>query len=249
VNAPRSILFNLGFFIGTGVLAVLFLPVLLLPRRVSVRAYGLWAAWVDFLLRWVIGARVEIRGVLPRGPCVIAAKHQSAWETIALLALLDDTCFVVKRELGWIPFFGWHVIIGRHVLVDRKAGARALRHLVKEARKVLAAGRQLVIFPQGTRVAPDVKAPYQPGVTAVYSHLGVPVIPMALNSGLVWGRRSFHKAPGTIVVQFLDPIEPGLERATFAAELERRIEQATAQLVAEGRESLAAAGASCAANG
>lgn len=230
----RALAFNLGYLGFTALFALALLPALLLPRGVLGWAGRVWARVVNALLASVIGAEIEIRGRerLPSA-CVVACKHQSAWETIALNGLLADPCFVLKRELTWIPVFGWYLRKRRDVAVDRGGGARALNAMLRDARAAVAAGRQLVIFPEGTRVAPGTTRPYQPGVAALYRHLGVPVVPVALNSGLVWGRRSFMKRPGRIILAVLEPIAPGLDRAAFTARLERAIESETRALEAE----------------
>jgi 1-acyl-sn-glycerol-3-phosphate acyltransferase len=231
----RSLAFNIGYLGFTALFAIFLIPSLLLPRRVLTRAGRVWARVVNALLESVIGATIEVRGRerLPRGACVVACKHQSAWETIALNGLLADPCFVLKRELTWIPLFGWYLLKRRLVVVDRRGGARALNAMLRDARAAVDAGRQIVIFPEGTRVAPGTTRPYQPGVAALYRHLGVPVVPVALNSGLVWGRRSFVKRPGRIILGVLAAIPPGLDRAEFAARLEHAIETETRTLEAE----------------
>ena len=233
MTAIRSLVFNVYFLLGTAVWAVALIPTLILPRRVLRRAAQYWALSIGGMLRVVVGATIEIRGSVPSGACVVAAKHQSVWETLALYWLLDDAAYVLKRELTLIPVFGWYLRKNRQIVVDRGGGARALKGVIAQAARELKAGRQVVIFPQGTRVAPGATRPYQPGAAALYAHLGVPVIPVALNSGLVWGRRRFIKRPGRIILEFLDPIAPGLGRKAFAAELERRIETASDRLLAE----------------
>jgi 1-acyl-sn-glycerol-3-phosphate acyltransferase len=186
------------------------------------------------LLKVVVGLRFELRGdrALLSQPVIVAAKHQSAWETLAFFLLARDPAYAMKKELMAIPLYGWIARKQAMIAIDRGAGGAAMRRLLRDAEAAIAQRRQVVIFPQGTRVAPGAQAPYQPGVAALYSRLGVPVVPIALNSGLFWGRRSFVKRPGTIVVEILPPIAPGLPRARFMAELESRIETATARLEA-----------------
>src|SRR5690606_21388864 len=146
---------------------------------------------------------------------IVAAKHQSAWDTMAFYWVLDDAAYVLKKELLSIPLYGWCARKARMIGVDRSGGAKALRAMVEQAQNCLAEGRPIVIFPEGTRTAPGRRSAYHPGIAALYTRLGVPVVPVALNSGLFWGRRSFIKQPGRIVVQFLPPIPPGLERRAF----------------------------------
>ena len=188
------------------------------------------------VLRLVVGLSYEVRGRerLPSGPAIIASKHQSAWETLIFHVLVPDLAVGLKYELTRIPIFGWYLMRGGAIRIDRGGAARALRSLVDGARAAAARGVSILIFPEGTRRAPDDPPDYKPGVAAVYTALDLPVVPVALNSGLFWSRRSFMKRPGRITVEFLEPIPPGLDRRTFMAELQRRIETATARLVAEG---------------
>lgn len=231
----RSLAFNVGFWVWTASLAILALPLLLLPRRAMQALGRCWGRGALALARAVVGLRYEVRGRerVPQGPAVFAIKHQSAWETMIVHSLLDDPAIALKRELTLIPLFGWYVLRAGMIRIDRAAGARALRSLVEAARGALARGSSVVMFPEGTRVAPGQRRPYQPGIAALYLHLKRPVVPVALNSGMYWSRRSFLKRPGRIVVEFLEPIAPGLDRGDFMAELERRLEGATERLLAE----------------
>jgi 1-acyl-sn-glycerol-3-phosphate acyltransferase len=178
-----------------------------------------------------------VRGDLSllRQPVIVACKHQSAWDTFIFYLLARDPAYVMKKELMLIPVYGWLARKQRMIPIDRKAGAGALRGLLRAAEAALAERRQIIIFPQGTRVAPGASAPYQSGVAALYGRLGCPVVPVALNSGCFWPRRSFIKYPGRIVLELLPPIAPGLPKAKFMAELERGIETATARLEADAR--------------
>ena len=177
---------------------------------------------------------------LPAGPCIVASKHQSAWDTLVFSILVDGPGYVFKRELMKIPLFGWYARAAGCVPIDRAGGAAALRRLIEDARRVLAEGRKIVIFPEGTRVAPGKRHPHHPGTAALYARLGVPVVPVAVNSGLFWGRRTFLKAPGRIVLEFLPPIPPGMPRKVFAVELEERIHAASMRLLGEGTPAAAA---------
>ena len=233
----RSLVYQLAFWSWTALMAFAGLPFLLGTRR-GMLAFGtFWARGVFVLLRVIVGLDYEVRGRrnLPAGPCIIAMKHQSAWDTLAATILFPDCAVVIKRELGWLPFYGWYVVKAGSITVDRGAAARALKRMVKRAERVAADKRAIVIFPQGTRTAVDAKKPYLPGIAALYQHLELPVAPVALNSGLFWGRRHVLRRPGTVLVEILPPIAPGLKRPEFIAELERRIETATDALVAESR--------------
>ncbi len=235
MTALRAFLFNVIFWIWTPLLTVLYLPMLLVPWRAMYAAVTWWARTVMRLLDLLIGLEWEMRGRerLPAGGCIVAAKHQSAWDTISLPLWFDYPAVVLKRELFLLPVWGWHARHCGMISVDRSAGASALKRMVAEARARADDGRKIVIFPQGTRTAPGTKRAYLPGVAALYDRLDLPVVPVALNSGIFWGRRSFMKRPGRIVVEFLDPIPPGLKRPDFMAELERRIEEASDRLAQE----------------
>jgi 1-acyl-sn-glycerol-3-phosphate acyltransferase len=217
------------------VLGVAALPLLLAPRRIAMRFGRFWAQCVLALAKAIVGLDGEIRGIenLPPGGCLIAMKHQSAWDALILPVVLGDPAVVIKRELLWLPFYGWYAARAGSITIDRRGGAGALRRMVAAARQAVAAARPIVIFPEGTRTAPGQRLTYQPGVAALYQALAVPLVPAAVNSGLYWGRRSFVKRPGRIVLEFLPPILPGLPRQQVMRELETRIETATAALERE----------------
>lgn len=237
----RSIIFNILFYVVLALYLVLGAGFYVTPRKWSIRALQAWARTSIWLLRVVAGIGMEVRGrgYIPQGPALVAGKHQSFWETFAILPLLDDPAMVLKKELTLIPFFGWFIYKFRMIAVERNAGTAALKKLVADAQDRIAAGRQIVIMPEGTRRAPDDPPDYKPGAAALYGKLNVPCVPFALNSGLFWPRRRFLRHPGTIIIEFLPPIPPGLPRKTFQEQLEARIEPATTRLVAEGRQGLA----------
>jgi 1-acyl-sn-glycerol-3-phosphate acyltransferase len=234
----RALVFNIAFVAVTALLGVAGLPMLLAPRRRVMRFGRFWARCVLALLKAIVGLDGEVRGLehLPRGPSVIAMKHQSAWDTLILPVVLGDPAVVLKRELFLVPFYGWYAARAGSIAIDRRGGAGALRRMVTAARRAASAGRPVVIFPEGTRTAPGHRLAYQPGVAALYQALQLPVVPAAVNSGLYWGRRSFVKRPGRIILAFLEPIAPGLPRRQMMAELEARIEAATSALEREGAE-------------
>jgi|FEC22Drversion2_1045045.scaffolds.fasta_scaffold00280_15 1-acyl-sn-glycerol-3-phosphate acyltransferase len=229
----RSLLFNVGWYVGTAIIAIVGMPILLLPRRAVVA----WADfWIDFCLWWVkVTCRIthRVRGFekLPPGPVIIAAKHQSSWETLAFHRLFPDAATVLKRELIFIPVVGWAMARAGNIAVERGDGSKALRSLLRQSRAALAEGRSILIYPEGTRTPVGSSLPYHAGTAALYRQLDVPVIPVALNSGLFWGRRKFVKRPGVIDVEVLDPIPPGLDRKNFMNTLRERIEEATNRLV------------------
>ena len=230
----RSLAFNAGWYLGSVLFAVVGSPLLLAPRQVVVAWARAWIAFVLWWLRITCGLRHRVIGLenLPAGPVIIACKHQSTWETLAFTLLFSDIAIVLKRELLFIPIVGWAMGRAGNIAVARGDGASALRGLVKQAKRAIAEGRSVVIFPEGTRVAPGDRRPYQVGTAALYRQLGVPVVPVALNSGLFWGRRKWMKRPGTITLEVLPPIAPGLRREAFMETLRDQIETASTRLSA-----------------
>jgi 1-acyl-sn-glycerol-3-phosphate acyltransferase len=236
----RSLLFNITFYANLVLWQILLIPAVLFPRRVFLRWVQTWASTSLWLLKVVAGTKVEIVGAekIPAGGALVAAKHQSLWETFALLTMFDDPTFILKRELMWIPFFGWYLRKARCVPVNRKAGSQALVRMTAQAKDEARHGRQIIIFPEGTRRSPGAPPAYKYGVAHLYQNLGFPCIPVALNSGLYWPRRQFIRRPGTIRVEILDPIPPGMPREEFFKLLQEGIEGASDRLLAMGRAEL-----------
>ncbi|NNM71362.1 lysophospholipid acyltransferase family protein [Enterovirga aerilata] len=234
----RSLLFSLVFYLNTIVMLIAAIPTFLLPRRAILRVAQAWARVSLLLLRVIVGTRVEYRGLdrIPAGGLLVASKHQSFADIHAILPKLHDPTFILKRELTWIPLFGWFTIKAGMIPVDRSRGASAITDLNRRARHEAACGRQILIYPEGTRRAPGAEPAYKQGVAHLYRSLGVPCLPVALNSGLFWPRRRFVLQPGTMVVEFLDPIPPGLEKDEFMAVLRERIETASNRLLAEAKQ-------------
>ncbi|MGG5818887.1 lysophospholipid acyltransferase family protein [Falsiroseomonas sp. HW251] len=230
----RSILFNACFYLLTAGMGLLGLPLMLAPRRHAVALVRAWGRSVVFLLGAICGVRLELRGLanIPAGGVVLASKHQSAFDTIVWLAHLPDPAYVLKKELLAIPLYGWFCRKVGMIPVDRSGGGAALRAMLRAAQAALEAGRQVVIFPEGTRSAPGERLPYQPGVVAIAGS-GAPVVPVATDSGRVWGRKAFVKKPGTIRVSVLPPLPPGLPRAKLLAALEAAIETESTTLLGE----------------
>jgi 1-acyl-sn-glycerol-3-phosphate acyltransferase len=228
----RSALFNLLFFGWTTLCCFGLLPALFLPHRTLMAWIFVWLRVVHWLEKTVLGIdyRVVGRENLPAGACIVAAKHQSAWETLKLHLLLGDPAIVLKAELLKVPVWGRYLVRTGMIPVDRGAGSRAVRGMIDHGKLRVAEGRPIAIFPQGTRTAPGTWRPYRIGVGALYEGLGVPVVPMALNSGVFWGRRAFRKRPGTITVEFLPPIPPGLPRDEMMRRLEDELETASERL-------------------
>jgi len=233
----RSVIFNLLFYLTLAAYLVAALPTLLLPRRYVLAVARAWARTNLWLLRVVCGIKADFRGLekIPRGGAIIASKHQSMWETFALLPYVDDPTFILKRELMWIPLFGWCLWKAQMIPVNRGARGPALATMTERAKGEVQRGRQIIIFPEGTRRPPGAEPQYKFGVAHLYAESGVPCVPVALNSGLFWPRRSFRRFPGTIVVQVCEPIAPGLDKSAFIARLQEVIETASAKLLEEGR--------------
>lgn len=231
----RSILFNIYYVLCIVFFGTILLPVLPFHRRWIAPLIRFWLLSILMGARVLCGIRWRIEGRenLPEGACILASKHQSAWETFFFHTLVPDPVYVLKRELLRIPFVGWYMQGTQMIAVDRSAGAAALKQVLREAEPaLLSEHRQLVIFPEGTRVLPGTSAPWQPGVVALYNRFGkqVPVLPVALNSGVFWPRNSFMKKPGEIVVRILPPMPTDLDKKAFAQELESRIETACHEL-------------------
>ncbi|WP_375463389.1 lysophospholipid acyltransferase family protein [uncultured Methylobacterium sp.] len=239
----RSLAFNLCFYLATALIAVCGLPMLISGRSV-LRLARFWAHVTLWLLRVVAGTRVEFRGLehVSTGPMLVGAKHQSALETLALCTVLPDFAYILKRELLWIPLIGWFLSRSGMVAIDRARGARTMGLMNAAAADAIRGGRQLIIFPEGTRRPPGSPPSYKQGLSHLYAALDVPCLPVALNTGLYWPRRSLVRRPGTAVIEFLAPIPPGHGRAAFLDLVEDRIEAASNALLAVGRAELAADG-------
>ena len=233
MTTVRSIVFLLWMYGLLLVMGVLWLPGLLMPRGVVHFGARLWNRLVLAGLRLLCGVRVEFRGLQhrPRGAALIAAKHQSQLDTIAPFVLLDDPAYVLKQELFGLPIFGWYAKKAGMIGIDRSGAARALKQMLDDARSALAEGRQILIFPEGTRQEPGAAPDYKPGVAGLYRDLGLPCVLLATNSGRVWPAHGLKRTPGTAVFEFLEPIPPGLKRAQFMQQLQERLECASTALL------------------
>ncbi len=235
----RSLAFNIAFYLTFTALMIFGLPTMLLSHRSVMVVVRLWARASLWLLHVVCGTKVEFRGLhnLPKGAAIIAPKHQSFLETIALIVVLPDFTYILKKELLAIPFFGWWLKASDQIAIDRAKGSGTLSELQKAVRDKLAAGRQVIIFPEGTRRPIGAPSAYKSGVAVLCADGAVPCTPVALNAGLFWPRHSMMRPPGTVIIEFLAPIPTGLEKRRFIRALEAAIEPATAALVAEAVES------------
>lgn len=227
----RSLVYTVAFYGWSTVVGLFCLPLLLGPRRWSAMVMRVWARGALWLLRAICGVKVEVRGVNPSGPALVAAKHHGILDTIAPLIFIPHSAYVMKRELFRIPVYGWFAQRGGMIGVDRTAHSKALRAMRNEARERLAENRQIVIFPEGTRVKAGRMGEYKPGVAALYRDLEIPCTPMATNSGAYCSAAGSRNRPGVVVYEFGAPIPPGLARAAFMRELESRIESATNALL------------------
>lgn len=229
----RSLLFTAWLYLSMPIFAIGLSPALLMPHRYAMAVIKVWARFVLFGLRWIAGIRVEVRGLehRPTGPALLAPKHQGMLDVVAPFTFLDDPCFVLKKELMGLPFFGWFAWKTTMIPVDRSAGSTALKTMVKQSRARLADHRQIVIFPEGTRNEPGAPADYKPGVAAIYRDLDVACWPVATNSGCHWPAHGFIYRPGVVVFEFLEPIPAGLKRAEFMKRLEDGVETASTALL------------------
>jgi len=231
----RSLLFNVALYVNFLVQAVIFSPVLLLPERMFWPIGRFWVASTLWLHRTITGIEDEIQGVenIPNGGFIVASKHQSAWETLRLTQLFPRPSFILKRQLLWLPLFGWYMWKAHMIPVDRGKGSAAIDAMLVHARRAIAEGRQIIIFPEGTRRPPFAPPEYRHGVTRLYAALGAYCLPIALNSGVYWPRRALAHRQGTIRMKILPPIPPGLPPEVFAERIKSDIETAMKGLLAE----------------
>ena len=231
----RSVIFVVLLYLALFLLAVGFAIPALIWKRSSFIWMKLFSQWARFSAKHIVGLHTEVRGTVPTGAVLVASKHQSWLDSIALLSVLDAPRFIMKKELTWIPILGWHGLNNGFIPVDRGKRGQAIAKLMDDVKAGQAKPGQLIIYPQGTRVAPGVKMPYKMGTAALYSQLQQDCIPVATNVGVFWPRRGLYRRPGTAVIEFLPAIKPGLSNAEFMRELETRIETASTRLMAEAR--------------
>ena len=231
----RSIIFGILFYVTTVLFLIFCSPLLFGPRKWTMAALNAHARTELWLLRHIVGLDFEVRGLekLPKPPFLVASKHQSAWETFGLTPLFADPALLMKRELFWIPLYGWFCAKFEMIPVDRDKGPKALRQMLRAADARAKDGREIIIFPEGTRRAPGAPPDYKTGIVLLYNALNVPCVPIALNSGVFWPRRSWKRKPGTIIVEILDPIPARLAKADFMSRLKTAIETASNRLLDE----------------
>lgn len=234
----RSLIFNATFYVAMILFLIVFSPVLLMPRIYAIRALQLWGRSANWLMTTICQIEIEVRGAenIPPGPLLVVGKHQSIWETFALPPLFDDPCMVEKKELFYIPIYGWpYTYKFRMIGVDRSAGSKALKDLIRRGKEEIARGRQIIILPEGTRRAVGAVPDYKSGAAALYNALGVPCVAFGLNAGLFWPRRQFLRKPGKIVIEFSKPLPSGLPRKQFDKVMQDTIEGITNRLISENR--------------
>lgn len=229
----RSLIFSISAYTAMGVLGILFFPWAILSRRGALTACKTWCKWVTWTAKWMVGLRTEVRGTPPTGEVMIAAKHQSFLDIILIFSSVPAGKFIMKRELMWAPVIGQYALKIGCVPVDRGKRSQAIKKMVDDVAKGRQEPGQLIIYPQGTRIAPGVKAPYKIGSGVLYEEAGQPCVPAATNVGVFWPRRGIMRKPGLAVVEFLEPIEAGLPKAEFMARLEREVEGASVRLMQE----------------
>jgi 1-acyl-sn-glycerol-3-phosphate acyltransferase len=227
----RSWIYLVAFLVWTIAVAIFAMPVLLRPDW-SLVLIRYWIRGIMFLARVITGITCRVTGQehVPKGAIIVAAQHQASFETYRLFLDLEHPIFILKRELVWIPIIGWYMMRAGFIPIDRSAGAAAMRKMLRAAQAALAEGNQVVVFPEGTRVLDGEKRPYRPGIAALYTHGGVPVIPMALNSGYSWGKTRILKRPGEIRFHFLPALPPDLDKDTMLETLRERLEGANKTL-------------------
>ena len=228
----RLTAFSIFLIFYVALMGIACLPVILFGREASRRTVKLWAKMGLFFLKLITGISYRVEGAenIPQGGAVIAANHQSMWETMALYAIAPKPVIVLKKELASIPVYGWWAKAAGNIIVDRKGAAKALRALARDAKASIESGAQIIIFPEGTRLAAGTIAPFQPGVAGIYTAAQAPCVPAAHDSGCFWRHRDGEMVPGTITLRFLTAIPPNLDRKKFLAELKRVIEAARPDL-------------------
>lgn len=230
----RSYLFVAQMYLMLAVIAVGFLPVGVLGgRRGAAWVCRLYCHWVRFSARWIVGLRSEIRGTPPTGDVIIASKHQSFFDILMIYSAVPLGKFIMKKELVWTPFVGWYAWLIGCIPVDRARRGKAIKGMLEQAKNGRMTGGQLIIFAQGTRVAPGVKVPYKIGPAMLYRDLDLPCVPAATNVGVFWPRRSMLRKPGLAVVEFFDTIPPGLETGAFMERMSEVVETNSDRLMTE----------------
>ncbi|WP_068114304.1 lysophospholipid acyltransferase family protein [Tropicimonas marinistellae] len=233
LQSIRSLIFVGQIYLMMALMALAFTPFVLLHRPLAFTACRTWCAWVRWTAAWMVGLRSEIRGEVPTEECLIASKHQSFFDIILIVSAVPRPKFIMKAELKWVPIVGWYAQWIGCVPVNRGKRAEAIRQMRQGVEAGRTAPGQLIIYPQGTRVAPGAKVPYKVGSGVLYDQLGQGCVPAATNVGVFWPRTGIWRKPGLAVVEFLPPIAAGLPQAEFMQQLEETVESASNRLMAE----------------
>ena len=233
VQLTRSLVFIIQMYVMMGVFGILFFPWAIFSRKGALVACHTWCRWVRWTAGWMVGLRTEIRGAPPTDEVMVAAKHQSFLDIILIFGSVPAGKFIMKRELMWAPVIGQYALKIGCVPVDRGQRGKAIKKMVADVSKGAQQPGQLIIYPQGTRIAPGVKAPYKVGSGALYEMLRQDCVPVATNVGLFWPRHGIYRKPGLAVVEFLPRIKAGLTKDTFMARLEEEVETASNRLMRE----------------
>jgi 1-acyl-sn-glycerol-3-phosphate acyltransferase len=228
-----SLIFVAQMYLAMLVIALIYLPYALYSRDGALAACHAYCRWVRFTARHLVGLRSEIRGEPPQGEVVIAAKHQSFFDILIIFSAVPRGRFIMKKELKWAPILGWYALRIGCIPVDRGKRGAAIAQMMADVKAGNQRPGQLIIYPQGTRVAPGAYLPYKIGTSLLYAQLGQPCVPVATNVGVFWPKHGITRKPGLAVVEFLPAIAPGLANADFMARLETDIELASDRLMAE----------------
>lgn len=237
--AIRSVIFNALFYVSLIIQMIIFTPVyFLLPRKKAYWIPKFWSKTNIWLMKVICGTHFEIEGLenLPKGSFIFAPKHQSFWDTFAFLPYLDDPIYILKRELLWIPLFGWYASKQRMIPVNRAAKGKAMVDVMRRTKEEMKSGRQLIIYPEGTRRPPGAEPLYKYGIARIYKSLDLPVVAAVHHAGIFWPRRKFVRQPGIIKARILPPIEAGMEADAFFEHLISATEAASDQLLLETAE-------------
>lgn len=229
----KSLIFVAQMYAAIILIMLVYTPLALFDRRASLAWMQLYARYVRWSARVIVGLKTEVRGEVPQGATLIASKHQSMLDSVILVSVLPAPRFIMKKQLTWIPLAGWHGLRAGFVPVDRGKRGAAIKKMLADVENGASGPGQIIIYPQGTRTAPGVFLPYKAGTAALYGQLGQPCIPVATNVGVFWPRHGIYRKPGTAVIEFLPAIHPGLSNADFMARIEADIEAASNRLMAE----------------
>ena len=229
----RSICYIVWVTVSMPIIGLAFAPWAMFSKTGAYTACRTYAAWCIWTARWMIGLRCEVRGEVPTGEVLVAAKHQSFLDIMMIFHILPRSKFIMKKQIAWTPVIGQYTKRMQMITVDRGKRGQAIAKMMADVEAGKVDPGQIVIYSQGTRVAPGAKVPYKVGTAVLYEQLGQPCVPVATNAGYFWPRRGLYRRPGLAVVEFLPPIAPGMKKSDFMAQLEETVEAASDKLLAE----------------